>query len=57
MQKHCAVFLEKATHYQSDKHWNHFNGNIEEMSEIWCGAHNIGFSKCIDTLLNWTNPT
>ena len=36
---------------QSDEHWNRFKGNVGETSERQGGAH-MGFSECIDTILN-----
>ena len=47
------IFLERMRegHRESDKHWNHFKGNIRETSERWDGVH-MGFSECIDTFLN-----
>ena len=35
----------------SDELWNCFKGNIGETSERWGGVH-MGFSECIDTILN-----
>ena len=39
--------------WNHDKHWNHFKGNVGETSDRWGGAH-VGFSKHIDTILNWS---
>ena len=44
---------EREGHCQSDVHWNCFKGNTGETSERWGGVH-MGFSECIDTILNWT---
>ena len=55
VNKRWTVFLERTRegHRQSDEHWNHFKGEVGETSERWGGTH-MGFSKCIDTILNWT---
>ena len=47
------TFLERTRegHHQSDEHWNHFKGDIDKTSERQGGVH-MGFSKCIDTILN-----
>ena len=47
------IFLKsmREGHRQSDEHWNHFKGNVEETSERRGGAH-MRFSECIDTILN-----
>ena len=52
-RKCSTVFLEwtRNSHCQSDEDWNCFNGNISKMYERWGGAH-MGFSQCIDTILN-----
>ena len=55
-QRKCStIFLERMRegHCQSDEHWNRFKGNIGETSARRGGAH-MGFSACIDTILNWT---
>ena len=48
------IFLERMRegHQESDEHWNRFKGNIGKTSEKLGGAHIMGFSKCIDTVLN-----
>ena len=40
-------------HYQSDKNWNLFKGNIGETSER-CGLEMGFFPEHMDALLNWT---
>ena len=47
------ILLERMRegHRQSDKHRNHFKVNTGETSERRGGAH-MGFSECIDTILN-----
>ena len=47
------IFLERMRegHHQSDEHWDRFKGNAGETVERWGGAH-MGFSECIDTILN-----
>ena len=49
------IFLErmKEGHCQSDKHWICFRGSVGGTSERQGGVC-LGFSKCIDTILNWT---
>ena len=39
-------------HGQSDKHWSCFKGNVGETSERRGGAHIMGFSERMDTILN-----
>ena len=38
-------------HHQSDKHGNNFKGDVEETSERRDVVY-VGFSECIDTILN-----
>ena len=47
------IFLEKTreSHRESDEHWNCFKGDVGETSERRGRAH-MGFSECIDTILN-----
>ena len=47
------ISLERTSvgHVQSDKHWNHFKGNIGETSERWDRVH-MGFAERTDTILN-----
>ena len=54
-RKHKTIFLERMRegHHQSNKHCNHFKGNVEKTSERWGGVH-MGFCKCNDTILNCT---
>ena len=57
-RKRSITFLEKMRKgcHQSDEHWNCFKlgGNVGEASERQGGTH-VGFPKCIDTILNWTD--
>ena len=48
-----SLFRTSQGHRQSTEHWNCFKGNVRETSERRGGAH-MGFSKRIDTILNWT---
>ena len=55
-RKRSTIFLErtKKGYHESDEHWNHCKGNVGEASERQGGTH-VSFSKCIDTILNWTD--
>ena len=39
-------------YFQSEQHWNFFEGNIGKTSERQGDAH-VGFPECVDAILNW----
>ena len=57
-RKPSMIFLKRMRkdHYQLDEHWNCFKGNIGETSDRWGGVC-TGFSKCIHTILNWSEQS